>query len=56
MEFEQWVAAQGFDVNALTEPQSTSLRALFGERLKAEDRRLKAEGISAGRVMCGSDR
>uniref|UniRef100_A0A7C4QRK5 Uncharacterized protein n=1 Tax=Schlesneria paludicola TaxID=360056 RepID=A0A7C4QRK5_9PLAN len=44
MEFEQWVAAQGFDVNALTEQQSTSLRALFGERLKAEDRRLKEDG------------
>lgn len=29
MEFEQWVAAQGFDVNSLTEQQSTSLRALF---------------------------
>lgn len=29
MEFEQWVAAQGFDVNALTEQQSASLRALF---------------------------
>jgi hypothetical protein len=29
MEFEQWVTAQGFDVNTLTEQQSTSLRALF---------------------------
>ncbi|MFV0445738.1 MAG: hypothetical protein ACK5Q5_19325, partial [Planctomycetaceae bacterium] len=29
MEFEQWVQAQGFEVNTLTEQQSTSLRALF---------------------------
>ena len=29
MEFEQWVAAQGFDINTLTEQQDTTMRALF---------------------------
>ncbi len=42
MEFEQWVAAQGFDMNTLTEQQSTSLRTLFnaqadGETTDSED-------------------
>ncbi len=29
MEFEQWVAAQGFDADTLTEQQLTSLRAMY---------------------------
>lgn len=29
MDFEQWVAGQGFDANTLTEQQATSLKALF---------------------------
>ncbi|MGC1272627.1 MAG: hypothetical protein WBC44_02880 [Planctomycetaceae bacterium] len=39
--FDEWVAAQGFEPETLTEPQTASLRALFGERLEAEDQRLK---------------
>ncbi|WP_437226028.1 hypothetical protein SH661x_004368 [Planctomicrobium sp. SH661] len=43
MEFEQWVQAQGFDINTLSEQQSTSLRALFGERLEASGSGLQEE-------------
>lgn len=36
MEFEQWVAAQGFDADTLTEQQSTSLRAMFDQESQLE--------------------
>ena len=47
MEFEQWVAAQGFEADTLTEQQSISLRALFDQESQVE----AAETMGPSRMM-----
>ena len=45
MEFEQWAEEHGFDIDGLGDTNVTSLKAMFEDRLEAEDRSPQAPAI-----------